>query len=952
MAHIAKDRGLAAVSAASPLAGVNASYLEALYESYLSDPASIDPVWRAYFENLPRVDGHAVDIAHSPVRAAFRRLARGGAIEVMPAAVGTPTSSEKEQKQVRVLQLIGAYRVRGHQRAHLDPLGLAQPTAAPDLDLHFHGLSPYDLDSVFDTGSLVGPRTASLKKILEILRRTYCGTIGAEYMHITDTAERRWIQSCMESVQGVPSYPAEVKRRLLDRLTAAEGLERYLHTKYVGQKRFSLEGAESLIPLLDELIQRGGSYAIKEMVIGMAHRGRLNVLVNIMGKRPADLFLEFDGKALSSGGGTGDVKYHLGFSSDIGTAAGSAHLALAFNPSHLEIVGPVVQGSVRARQERLRDRYGTRVLPIVIHGDAAFAGQGVVMETFNMSQSRGYSTKGTLHVIVNNQIGFTTSAQADARSTLYASDVAKMVGAPIFHVNGDDPEAVLFMAQIALDYRMTFRKDVVIDLVCYRRHGHNEAEDPAVTQPLMYRRIKELPTTRELYARKLAADGAVGPEDGAERVAAYQRALDAGEVVAPNFLPREQVRYSYVDWNPYLGNAGSDECDTRVPLTELRELAERMQRLPEGFELHPIVAKIYDARRKMAAGALAVDWGFAENLAYATLLKDGYAVRLSGQDSARGTFSHRHALVYHYKDGRGYMPLRNLFEGQPDFRVINSLLSEEAVLAFEYGYATTDPKTLTIWEAQFGDFANGAQVVMDQFISAGEQKWNRLSGLTLFLPHGYEGMGPEHSSARLERFLQLAAQQNLVIATPTTPAQMYHLLRRQMHWPKRKPLVVMTPKSLLRLRASFSTLEDLTQQSFRTVIGEGEAIAPAGVRRVIICSGKVYYDLLEQRRERKQDDAAIVRVEQPYPFPDTRLAEELHRYTNAEKFIWCQEEPRNQGAWFTTRHRLQRALPPGREIEYAGRPTMAAPAVGDHNLHLNQLQELLSSALGSAGAGA
>jgi 2-oxoglutarate dehydrogenase E1 component len=951
MAHIAKDRGLVAVSAATALAGTNASYLEALYESYLSDPASVDPAWRAYFENLPRVDGHAVDIAHSPVRAAFRRLARGGAIEVPPATVAAPGSSEKAQKQVRVLQLIDAYRVRGHQRANLDPLGLAEPVAAPDLDLHFHGLSPYDLGTVFDTGSLVGLRTAPLNKILEILRRTYCSTIGVEYMHITDTAERHWIQSCVESVQGVPAYPVDIKRRLLDRLTAAEGLERYLHTKYVGQKRFSLEGAESLIPLLDELIQRGGSYGIREMVVGMAHRGRLNVLVNIMGKRPADLFLEFDGKALSTGGGSGDVKYHLGFSSDIGTAAGSAHLALAFNPSHLEIVGPVVQGSVRARQERLRDRYGTRVLPILIHGDAAFAGQGVVMETFNMSQSRGYSTRGTVHVIVNNQIGFTTSAQADARSTLYASDVAKMVSAPIFHVNGDDPEAVLFVAQIALDYRMTFRKDVVVDLVCYRRHGHNEAEDPAITQPLMYRRIKELPTTRELYARKLTADGAVGPDDGAERVAAYQRALDAGEVVAPNFLPREQVRYSYADWNPYLGNNTSDECDTRVPLAELRELAERMQRLPEGFELHPIVAKIYDARRKMAAGALAVDWGFAENLAYATLLKDGYAVRLAGQDSARGTFSHRHALVYHYKDGRGYVPLRNLFEGQPDFRVINSLLSEEAVLAFEYGYATADPKTLTIWEAQFGDFANGAQVVIDQFISAGEQKWNRLSGLTLFLPHGYEGMGPEHSSARLERFLQLAAQQNLVIAVPTTPAQVYHLLRRQMHWPKRKPLVVMTPKSLLRLRASFNTLEDLTQQSFRTVIGEGEAIAPADVRRVIICSGKVYYDLVEQRREHSQDDkTAIVRVEQLYPFPDARLAEELRRYANAEKFIWCQEEPRNQGAWFTTRHRLQRALPPGREIAYAGRPTMAAPAVGDHNLHLKQLQELLDSALGPAGA--
>ena len=951
MADFAKSRGLTAVSAATPLAGANAAYLEALYETYLTDPTSVDATWRAYFESLPRVDGHAVDTAHAPVRAAFRRLARGAAIErVQPASVAAATA-EQEQKQIRVLQLIAAYRVRGHQRANLDPLGLSERGSAPDLDLHFHGLSPYDLDTVFDTGPLVGPRTATLKEILEILKCTYCGPIGPEYMHITDTAERRWIQSCVESVRGVPTYPAEVKRRLLDRLTAAEGLERYLHTKYVGQKRFSLEGGESLIPLLDELIQRSSSYGMKEIVIGMAHRGRLNVLVNIMGKRPADLFLEFDGKALSSGDGTGDVKYHLGFSSDVKTSGGSAHLALAFNPSHLEIVGPVVQGSVRARQARLRDKYGSKVLPIVVHGDAAFAGQGVVMETLNMSQSRGYSTKGTVHVIVNNQIGFTTSAQADARSTLYAADVAKMVGAPIFHVNGDDPEAVLFIAQIALDYRMTFRKDVVIDITCYRRHGHNEAEDPAVTQPLMYRRIKELPTSRELYARKLEAEGVIEVDGGAERIAAYQRALDAGEVVAPNFLTREQVHYSYVDWNPYLGSGLPPECDTRVPLATVRELAERMQHLPEGFELHPIVAKIYDARRKMAAGALAIDWGFAENLAYATLLKDGFAVRLSGQDSGRGTFSHRHALVYHYQDGRGYLPLRNLYEGQPDFLVINSLLSEEAVLAFEYGYATTDPKTLIIWEAQFGDFANGAQVVIDQFISAGEQKWNRLAGLTLFLPHGYEGMGPEHSSARLERFLQLAAQQNIVVAMPTTPAQMFHLLRRQMHWPRRKPLIVMTPKSLLRLRASFSTLEDLTQHSFQTLIGETEAIEPAGVRRVVICSGKVYYDLLEQRRERQRNDVAIIRVEQLYPFPHARLTEELRRYPNAEKFLWCQEEPRNQGAWFTTRHRLQRALPPGREIEYSGRPTMAAPAVGDHNLHLQQLHELIDAALGPTNSG-
>jgi 2-oxoglutarate dehydrogenase E1 component len=700
---------------------------------------------------------------------------------------------------------------------------------------------------------------------------------------------------------------------------------------------------------LDELIQRSGSYGVKEMVIGMAHRGRLNVLVNIMGKKPADLFAEFDGKAKSTNDGTGDVKYHLGYSSDMQTPGGPVHLSLAFNPSHLEIVGPVVEGSVRARQQRLRDKYGARVLPVVIHGDAAFAGQGVVAEMFNMSQARGYTTKGTLHVIVNNQIGFTTSAQHDARSTMYASDMAKMVGAPIFHVNADDPEAVMFVTQIALDYRMTFRKDVVIDLICYRRHGHNEADEPSVTQPMMYRAIRELPTTRELYARKLANEGVLDANDAQERVSTYQKALDAGDCVVPNFLAREQAKHSYDDWTPYIGKSCPDNVDTHVSIDEIRELAERMDRLPEGFELHPVVNKVFDARRKMAAGAQPIDWGFAETMAYATLIKDGYPVRLSGQDAGRGTFVHRHAIVYNTKDGASYVPLRNLFDGQPNFIVINSVLSEEAVVAFEYGYATTDPRTLTIWEAQFGDFANGAQVVIDQFISAGEQKWNRLSGLVLFLPHGYEGQGPEHSSARLERFLQLCAQQNMIVCAPTTPAQMFHLLRRQMHWDCRKPLVVMTPKSLLRDRASFSALEDLTQQSFQPVLQDVDPIDPNQVKRVLMCSGKVYYDLLVARRARKQNDTVMIRIEQLYPFPNERLAQELRRYPNAKKFIWVQEEPRNQGAWYTTRHRLQRALPPGAELEYAGRPTMAAPAVGGYDLHLKQLGEFIDEALGSKG---
>jgi 2-oxoglutarate dehydrogenase E1 component len=948
MQDTAKKRRPSGPLPPSPLSGSNSAYLEALYETYLNDPASVEPDWRAYFDGLPRV-GNAADTPHSVVRAAFRRLAQSAPVVYVGAAAQGP--SEKERKQVRVLQLINAYRFRGHQRAKLDPLGLWERPAAPDLELHFHGLTPYDLETVFDTGSLVGPKSATLKEIVDILTRTYCGSIGAEYMHITDTAEKRWLQSSLESVRGIPTYPADVKQRLLDRVTAAEGLERYLHVKYVGQKRFSLEGGESLIPLLDELIQRSGSYGAKEMVIGMAHRGRLNVLVNIMGKKPADLFAEFDHKAKSTNDGTGDVKYHLGYSSDMQTPGGPVHLALAFNPSHLEIVGPVVQGSVRARQQRLRDKYGARVLPVLIHGDAAFAGQGVVAETFNMSQSRGYTTKGTIHIIVNNQIGFTTSAQQDARSTMYASDVAKMVGAPIFHVNGDDPEAVMFVTQIALDYRMTFRKDVVIDLVCYRRHGHNEADEPSVTQPMMYHAIRQLPTTRERYAAKLAADGVIDADAAQRRVAEYQRALDAGDIVVPNYIAREQTKYSYDDWAPYIGKRCPDNFDTHVSTEEIRELAERLDHVPEGFELHAQVAKVYEARRKMAAGALPIDWGFAETMAYATLLKDGYPVRFSGQDSGRGTFVHRHAIVHNSKDGASYVPLRNLFDGQPNFIIINSLLSEEAVLAFEYGFSTTDPRTLTIWEAQFGDFVNGAQVVIDQFISAGEQKWNRLTGIALFLPHGYEGQGPEHSSARLERFLQLCAQDNMIVAAPTTPAQMFHLLRRQASWECRKPLVVMTPKSLLRYRLSFSSLEDLTQQAFQTVLPDMDPIDPADVKRVVLCSGKVYYDLVEARRARNQKDTVIIRVEQLYPFPTERLTQEVARYAKAETFLWCQEEPRNQGAWWTTNHRLRRAIPKGKDLEYVGRPTMAAPAVGDHNLHLKQLNEFIDAALGSTGTG-
>jgi 2-oxoglutarate dehydrogenase E1 component len=931
---------LRALWSSSQLAGGNSDYLDSLYEDFLRDPASVDSSWRAFFESL-QPDSRR-EQSHGAVREQFRRLARAPAPGA-PAPAGY--DAEHGRRQVRVLQLINAYRFRGHQIADLDPLGLADKPEIPELDLLYHGLSDSDLDTVYETGSLVGPRQARLADILAALRATYAGTLGAEYMHITDTAEKRWLQGALESVRGVPTYPAEIRRRLLERLTAAEGIEHYLHTKYTGQKRFSLEGGESLIPLLDEVVQRAGGAGVREIVIGMAHRGRLNVLVNILGKLPAELFREFEGRHVVDGQRSGDVKYHMGFSSDVATPGGAVHLALAFNPSHLEIVAPVVQGSVRARQDRRHDKHGRQVLPVVIHGDAAFAGQGVVMEAFNMAQLRGYSTRGTLHIVINNQIGFTTSLKQDARSTLYCTDVAKMVNAPILHVNGDDPEAVMFAAEIALDYRMTFRKDVVIDLVCYRRHGHSEADEPTVTQPIMYQRIQALPTTRARYAQRLVEQGVIGREEPHELQRRYTGLLDAGEYVAPGRVPKEQINYPYgADWTPYLGDDDAP-VDTRIDLDTVRECAAQLTRLPEGFEPHPNVARVLDNRRKMAAGAFPLDWGFCENLAYAALLRDGYGVRVSGQDSGRGTFFHRHAILHHHRDGGVYVPLRGRGDNGANFLVINSPLSEEAVLAFEYGYATADPKTLTVWEAQFGDFANNAQVVIDQFISAGEQKWNRRCGLTLFLPHGFEGQGPEHSSARLERYLQLCAQHNMFVCVPSTPAQFFHLLRRQVLWKQRKPLVVMTPKSLLRHRLSVSSLEDITTGAFAPLLPEADALEPGRIERVVLCAGKVYFDLLEKRRELKLDSAVLLRAEQLYPFPEESLRQALAHYPQARELVWCQEEPQNQGAWFASQHHLRAAageLP----LRYAGRPVSASPAAGSHAAHVREQHTLVAEALG------
>jgi 2-oxoglutarate dehydrogenase E1 component len=930
----------------SLLDGSNAAYLETVYEAYLENPDLVEPHWRQYFDQLPRVDGHEHDVRHSRIRAEVREhTLHPDHSHGAPVEAAQPGDFEHERKQVRVLNLIQAYRNQGHLVARVNPLD--KPVQdIPELSLDFHSLSEQDLDTFFDCRTLAGPDVATLYNIVDVLKRTYTRSIGAEYMHVLNTEEREWIQSRLEGVVSSPTYSPKFQRFIIERLTAAEGLERYLHTRYVGQKRFSLEGGESLIPLLDELIQRAGRQGIQEVILGMAHRGRLNVLINVMGKSPAKLFSEFEGKHDDTGR-TGDVKYHQGFSSEIRTPGGPVHLAMAFNPSHLEIIGPVVEGSTRARQDSRSDREGIEVLPVVIHGDAAFAGQGVVMETLNMSQTRGFSTKGTVHIVVNNQIGFTTSFHQDARSTFYCTDVAKMVNTPIFHVNGDDPEAVMLATQVALDYRMTFHKDVVIDLICYRRQGHNEADEPAVTQPQMYQKIRNLPTTREIYAQRLVNAGVLEPYEPDQMVKQTRTSLEEGNNMVPHLLDRHQIDSPYrVDWSRYWGHDWDHHVDTAVSRETLEVLAGKLDQLPDGFELHPRVARIVEDRRKMVAGHQPVDWGFAEIMAYATLVHDGYKVRLSGQDSGRGTFFHRHAVLHNQADGSSFIPLRQLNKDNPRFLVIDSLLSEEAVLAFEYGYSASDPDTLVIWEAQFGDFANNAQVVIDQFVSSGEQKWGRLSGLTMFLPHGFEGQGPEHSSARLERYLQLCAQHNIQVCSPTTPAQTFHMLRRQMRRLYRKPLIVMTPKSLLRHKLAVSDIDAMVHGKFAPVLPEIDDIDPQKVDRLVMCSGKVYYDLLETRREQELDNVAIIRLEQMYPFPSDEVDEQLEKYDAASHIIWCQEEPLNQGAWYNIQHRIRALMEDRHYLQHVTRPDAASPAVGYFSMHQEQQRDLVARALG------
>jgi 2-oxoglutarate dehydrogenase E1 component len=934
----------------SYLFGTNTPYIEELYDAYLANPATVEPAWRDYFDKLSTLPGAGnytwPDVAHYPVITSFAQSAKEGTLKA-PAR----NTTQSDGKQVKALQLINAYRFLGNRWAQLDPLKRSERPTIPELEPSHYGFTEADLSQVFQTGSFAAlPESATLREILEAVRQTYCGTIGAEYMYIADIQQKRWLQSKIEPSRAAPAYTVEEKKRFLERLTAAETLERYLHTKYVGQKRFSLEGGESTIVALDELLRVAGGLGVEEMVVGMAHRGRLNVLVNTLGKAPQMLFDEFEGKKASDLS-AGDVKYHMGFSSNVSTPGGPVHLTLAFNPSHLEIVNPVVEGSVYARQRRRGDKTGAEVLPVLIHGDAAVAGQGVNQEMLNFSGTRGYGTGGTVHIVVNNQIGFTTSDLRDYRSSLYCTDIFKMIEAPIFHVNGDDPEAVAFVTRIAMEYRQEFKRDVVIDLICFRKLGHNEQDEPMVTQPLMYKKVAAHPGTRKLYGEKLVAQGVCAEDYPDQVIKDYRAALDRGELLYNPVLDNYTSKFA-ADWSPFVKQKYSDECNTAVPLPDLKKLAKAITRIPENFTLHSRVQKIIDDRRLMGDGKLALDWGMGENLAYATLVMQGFGVRVSGEDCGRGTFFHRHAVLHDQSrekwDDGVYTPLQNVDPKQSPFIVIDSVLSEEAVMAFDYGYSTAEPNELVVWEGQFGDFANGAQVVIDQFICSGEAKWGRLSGLTLLLPHGYEGQGPEHSSARIERFMNLSAEQNWQVCVPTSASQIFHLLRRQMLRKIRKPLIVITPKSLLRAKDASSPLEDLAKGSFQTVIGETEKLDAKKVTRVVLCSGKVYYELMAHRREQKITNTAVVRLEQLYPFPEEALQAELAKWPKAKELVWVQEEPRNQGAWYwlASRHHIDRSVSSGQGLFLVSRPASASPAVGYYAKHNEQQKAVIEGAFG------
>ena len=917
----------------------SAPYIESLYDSFLEDPKSIPEDWRIYFETLPSLPDDSNDISHKEIIQRFKSQKRSRSNSV---------KSPENDKQIRVIQLIQAYRNRGHQRAKLDPLELKKVENCEDLDLGFHGLNESDLDKKFKTDTLkINKDIASLSEIVSSLKKIYCGTLGIEYNYITNTQERLWFQDRLEPNMGKVYFNKEEKIHLLKRLNSTEGLAKFLSTRYPGMKRFGNEGSESLIPLVDSLIQNSSIFGAEQICLGMAHRGRLNLLVNVLGKSPKELFTEFEEDYELTGASTGDVKYHQGFSSNLLTPNGEVHVSLNSNPSHLEIVNPVVEGSVRARQERLGDNQKDLVIPILIHGDASFSGQGVVMETLQMSQTRGYGVGGTIHVIVNNQIGFTTSNEKDSRSTPYSTDVAKMIECPILHVNGDDPEMVVFAAKLACEYRYTFKKDIIIDMFCFRRRGHNEADEPSATQPLMYKEINKHKSVKDQYQKSLMDESIISKEECEEIQKSYRNSLEKGESVTDNLAPENQEKW--FDWTPYLDRKWDEEVSTKFDKEKFNELGNSICSAPEGFEIQKQVAKIIEDRKKMNAGEIPINWGFAENMAYATLLSEGYPIRFTGQDSRRGTFAHRHSTLHDQNNGTEYIPLVNIAnKNNTKIDLYDSLLSEEAVLGFEYGYSTTWPTGLVIWEAQFGDFANGAQVVIDQFIVSAEHKWERLSGLVMLLPHGYEGQGPEHSSARLERYLQLCAHDNIQVCIPSTPSQIYHLLRLQTIRKMRRPLIILSPKSLLRHPMAISNLSELTDGGFKTII-EDESVEHKNVKKIILCSGKVFYDLDKKRKELKLKDVGILRMEQLYSFPYNDLEKSLLKYPNTGDFVWCQEEPANQGAWFSHRHRIQRVLDrfSSNQIRLVSRPSASAPAVGLNKLHKIQQEALIKEALKS-----
>ncbi len=933
----------------SYLFGSNAPYIEELYENYLDNPHSVGEVWQQYFRELAAQPGAVErDVAHYPIQQSFANLAKRQNI----AAVTGNIDENLLQKQIAVLRLISAYRIQGSGAAKLDPLGLKKPRNADGLSPEAHGLSNADMAVQFSLGEgdFGGATKLTLADIISKLQQTYCGHIGVEYMYIENREERQWIRNYFESRLSTPKFSADEKRYILKQLTASETLERYLHTKYVGQKRFSVEGGESAIAGLNYLVQNAGKDGVEEIIIGMAHRGRLNVLVNTLGKQPADLFAEFEGR-YDTKLPSGDVKYHNGYNSDIATPHGAMHVTLAFNPSHLEIVNPVVEGSARAKQRRRGLDGRDQVLPVLIHGDSAFIGLGVNQATFNMSRTRGYSTGGTVHMVINNQIGFTTSDTRDTRSTVYCTDIAKMVEAPVFHVNGDDPEAVCFVVQAALDYRKQFHKDVVIDVVCFRKLGHNEGDDPTLTQPLMYRAITKHPGTRALYAEKLVKEGVLSADDAEGLVQAYRAALDKGEHVEQTRLTDYESKHR-VDWSKYQGQDWREAVESGLPAADIQRLTDKFTQVPEGFGLHNTAKRVIEQRKEMAAGKQPFDWGMAETVAYASMVTNGTGVRISGEDSGRGTFSHRHAVLHDTNratsDTGIYTPLEHMADNQADFVVIDSILNEEAVMAYEYGYACSAPDKLVIWEAQFGDFANGAQVAIDQFISSGETKWGRLCGLTTILPHGYDGQGPEHSSGRLERWLQLCSEHNMQVIMPSEASQMFHILRRQTLRSYRKPLVIFMSKRLLRFKDSMSPLENFLEgTTFRPVISDvAERADNASVKRVIMCAGQVYYDLAKARDDAGlQNEIAIVRGEQLYPFPYAEAEAELAKFPNATEILWAQEEPKNQGAWYQTRHRLERLAKDGQTVRFAGRPASASPAVGYASKHKSQLEQLIADAL-------